>query len=601
MMEKADAGIRETAKKLPDKPGVYRFYDVNGRLIYVGKAKSLRKRVASYFSKKKYESGKTALLVKKIAEIRFMVVDTEYEALLLENNLIKKYQPKYNIQWRDDKSYPFICIKNERFPRVMAVRNPIKDGSEYYGPYASVRLMNVILELCRALSPLRNCTYKLSAANIEQRKFKTCLEYQIGNCLGPCTGLQSETDYMDSVAQVRKVIRGNLSEVIRQLKEEMKRLAGLMEFEKAALLKEKLDLLEKYRAKSTVVNPRIHDVDVFSICSSAGYAYVNYLKVMKGAIVQGHTLEIKKRLDESEEEILPSAIAELRNRFSSTSQELYLPLPLAISMPGTRVHIPQRGEKKKLLQLSERNAFQLMKNRELERSEAAARKPWHRKLLKLKTDLNLPSLPYHIECFDNSNLQGSEAVAACVVFKNARPAKSEYRHFNIKTVSGPDDYASMREVVFRRYKRLLAEGKPLPQLVIIDGGKGQLSAAVSAIKKLGVEERLSVIGIAKRLEEIYRPGDPHPLHIDKKSESLRLIQQLRDEAHRFGISHHRKKRVKKRVTSELNNIRGIGPATVNALLSEFKSVKRVKAASTKAIAAVVGRSKAALIKAHFPG
>ena len=598
-VEKYKISVCKQVKLLPLKPGVYFFYDKSDSLIYVGKAKSLRKRVASYFSKTKHESGKTALLVKKINNIRYIIVDTEYEALLLENNLIKKFQPKYNIQWRDDKTYPFICIKKEPFPRVMPVRNPSDNNSEYIGPYASARLMHVILDLCKTLYPLRTCALLLSRENIAKGKFNTCLEYQIGNCLAPCTGLQSEADYNNSISQIRKIIRGNLSEVLNHIKNEISEAAKNLKFEKAQDLKKKMELLENYRSRSIVVNQRIHNVDVFSICSYAKFAYVNYLKVMGGAIVQGHTLEVKKKLDESDEDILAGTIVEMRERFSSVSKHIFLPMQLKYDFPDITLHFPKRGDKQKLVKLSLHNAFQMMKDKQLQREKFSGKKPAIRKLSLLKDVLKLKEIPYRIECFDNSNLQGDNPVAACVVFINAKPSRREYRHFNIKTVVGSDDFASMKEVVYRRYRRQLEEKQTLPQLIIIDGGKGQLNAALESLNKLNLSKKIALIGIAKKLEKIYRVGDPHPLYIDKKSEVLHLLQQLRNEAHRFGITHHRSKRIKKILTSGLEEIRGIGPATTRELLTSFISLKRIKEASLEELKAAIGPAKAALIRSHF--
>lgn len=587
-------------KNLPDKPGCYQFYDAEGKIIYVGKAKSLKKRVSSYFTKQKYDSGKTAVLVRKIADIKPILVETEYDAQLLENSLIKKYQPRYNIQWRDDKSFPFIRIRKERFPRVHGMRNPVNDGSEYYGPYASVKLMNGVLDLVAQLYSLRNCNYVLSEENIKKKKFRLCLEYHVGNCKGPCEGLQSEVDYNVDVEQIRQIIKGDIGQLMRQIKPMMNEESEALNFERAQLIKQQLSLLKRYQAKSTVVSPTIHNVDVFTVTSDEKAGYVNFLKVLNGAIVQGHTIELKKKLDESDDELLQSAITELRQRFDSGSKELLVPFIPDMDIPEVNFRVPQRGDKLRLMELSLRNAKHFKIQRQHDRGgPTPAERSAKRILETLQKDLSLKDLPDHIECFDNSNLQGSHPVAACVVFKNAKASKKDYRHFIIRTVEGPDDFASMEEVIQRRYKRLVAEDQPLPQLIVIDGGKGQLSAAVSTLERLGIKDKIAVIGIAKKLEEIYRPGDSLPLHIDKRSESLKLIQQLRNEAHRFGIAHHRKRRAKGTVKSELSAIPGIGPSTVEKLLLKFKSVKRVREADPKELAKVIGKSKAGVVKEHF--
>ncbi|MDZ7742348.1 MAG: excinuclease ABC subunit UvrC [Bacteroidota bacterium] len=591
--------IDTIVKSLPGKPGVYQFFDKNGKVIYVGKAKNLKKRVSSYFTKE-HESGKVRVMVKKIADIEFVVVSTELDALLLENNLIKKYQPRYNVMLKDDKSFPWICIKNEPFSRVFSLRNPNRrDGSEYFGPYASVRMMNTILDLVRQLYPLRNCNLKLTKKNIESGKFRVCLEYHIGNCKGPCEGLQTEEDYNETIASIRQIIKGNISSVAGRLKDLMMGYAENHEFEKAQTLKEKLELLQRYQHKSTIVNPRIHNVDVFSIVSDAESGYANYLKVVSGAVVQAHTIELKKKLDESDEELLAIAIADFRHRFDSDSKEIILPFEVEVEFETLQVTIPQRGDKKQLLDLSMRNAKYYKMEKDKQQSLVDPKRHTKRILKTLQKDLRLKELPKHIECFDNSNMQGSYAVAAMVVFKDAKPDKKEYRHFNIKTVEGSDDYASMREVVQRRYKRLLDEKKDLPQLIVIDGGKGQLSAALESLEKLGLRGKISIIGIAKRLEEIYYPGDSIPLYIDKKSESLKIIQHLRDEAHRFGITHHRKKMEKGTVKTGLTDIRGIGEATAHELLKEFKSMKKIKEAGFEKLAPVVGKAKANILTDHF--
>lgn len=586
-------------KTLPSTPGVYQYFDKEGKIIYVGKAKNLRKRVTSYFSKEGSLTGKVRVLVARIAEIKWIVVDTEYDALLLENNLIKEYQPRYNIMLKDDKTYPWICIKNESFPRVFPTRNLIKDGSEYYGPYASAKLMHTLLDLIRQLYPLRNCNLKLSEENINSGKFRVCLEYHIGNCLGPCAGLQSEEDYQQTIKGIRSIIKGNIGMVKTQLTELMKEYAAQFAFEKAQVVKEKIELLDKYQSKSLVVNPSINNVDVFSIVEDEQSAYVNFVKVASGAIIQSHTIELKKRLEETTEELLTLAIADLHPRFSSGATEIIVPVMPEFQLPGIIYTIPQRGDKKQLLELSERNAryYQLDKQRQNELIDPMRRT--NRILETIKKDLGLKVLPVHMECFDNSNIQGTYPVAALVVFRDAKPAKKDYRHFNIKTVEGPNDFASMEEVVYRRYHRLIEEDADLPQVVIIDGGKGQLSSAMSSIEKLGLQNKIQLIGIAKKLEELYFPGDSLPLHLDKKSETLRIIQQMRDEAHRFGITHHRKKREKGTIKTTLSEIEGIGFATSQTLLRKFKSVKNIRLAGLEELSAVIGKSKANIVYNYF--
>ena len=597
--EKYFSHLDGLVKALPHKPGVYQFLDEKNRILYVGKAKDLKKRVSSYFNKINSISGKVQMLVRKIADIRVIVVNTEQDALLLENNLIKKYRPRYNVALKDDKTFPWICIKNEPFPRVFPTRNLIRDGSEYYGPYANVRLMHTLLDLTRQLFPLRTCKLKLTDKNIRSGKYKVCIEYHIGNCKGPCAGFQTQEDYDVQIQHIRSIIKGNISVVAQQLKTLMMAYAETMEFEKAHLVKEKLMALEKYQSKSTVVNPTINDVDVFSITSDAVTGYVNFMKVMNGAIIQVHTIELHKKLDETDTELLSIAIMEIRKRFESISSEVIVPFEPDFELPGVTFTVPQRGDKKKLLELSERNVryFKLEKEKQKELVD-----PGHKSRRILETmmnDLRMKELPDHIECFDNSNTLGEYPVAAMVCFREARPDKSEYRHFNIKTVKGPDDYASMSEIIFRRYKRLKDEGKPLPQLVIVDGGKGQLNAAIASLKKLDLSGRMTVIGIAKRLEEIYYPNDPVPLYLDKKSESLRLIQQMRDEAHRFGITHHRKRREKGTVKSVLTEIPGIGFSTAQQLLRSMKSVKRIKESSLEEIQSVIGKAKGKIVYKYF--
>ncbi|MFW5755123.1 MAG: excinuclease ABC subunit UvrC [Tangfeifania sp.] len=583
---------------LPGKPGIYQFFDKNDKIIYIGKAKNLKKRVSSYFNKT-HDSRKTALLVRNIADIKHMVVETEQDALLLENNLIKKYQPRYNIRLKDDKSYPWICIKNEPFPRVFKTRNVIRDGSKYYGPYTSVYTVRTLLDLFKSEYKLRTCNYNLTQENIRNGKYKVCLEYHIGNCKGPCEGLISEDEYNKGIDDINNILKGNISGVIKHLETAMNEMAEQMNFEEANRIKLKYDSLKKYQSKSTVVSPTITDVDVFTIDQDEKFAYVNYLKVIKGAIIQTFTLEITKSMDEPAEELLVAGIVDIRQKIFSNAREILVPFRIDNVFSNVTIRVPQRGDKKKLLELSFRNAkyFKLEKEKQQFQKNPKIRE--ERILKTIKEDLHLPDMPRRIECFDNSNLQGSNPVAACVVFKNAKPLKREYRRFNIKTVTGPNDYASMEEVVYRRYKRLLNEGKPLPQLVVIDGGKGQLSSAVKALDQLNLRGKISIIGIAKRLEEIYFPDDSVPIYINKNSETLKIIQQLRDEAHRFGINFHRRKRSSGMIASELSSIGGIGEKTAKKLLNDFKSVKNIKDADESQLVASVGNSKGMLVYKHF--
>ncbi len=582
---------------LPNNPGVYQFYDSEGKILYVGKAKNLKKRVSSYFSKK-HGYGKTRVMVKKVVTIKHIVVNTESDALLLENNLIKKHQPRYNVLLRDDKTYPSICVKNELFPRIFMTRNLIDDGSEYYGPYTSVKTIRTLLELIKNVHPLRTCSHKLTREKIKAGKFKKDLEYNLGNCQGACQGLLSEEDYKIRLEKVRQIIKGNFKNSITQFKSEMKALANAMEFEKAHEIKEKIEILENYQAKSTVVNPKIDNVDVFSIIDDESYAYINFLQVSHGAIIRAHTLEIKKKLDETKEELLELGIFEIRQRFKSDSKEVYVPFPVSIES-NIKVTVPKLGDKRKILDLSVRNAKFFRQDRLKQIKITDPDRHSKRIMAQMKADLRLAHEPVHIECFDNSNIQGSNPVAACVVFKNGKPSKKEYRHFNIKTVEGPNDFASMEEVVYRRYKRLLNEEASLPQLVVIDGGKGQLSAALKSLEILELRGKIAIIGIAKRLEEIYFPDDPIPLYLDKKSETLKIIQQLRNEAHRFGITLHRNKRSKAAINSELESIEGIGQKTAEQLLKKFKSVKRIKEASIENLSKTIGSSKAKKVYESF--
>ena len=583
--------ISEILKNIPDKAGIYQYYDKNQDLLYVGKAKNLKKRVSSYFTKTQ-EHGKTKVLVGKIQDIKYVVVATEMDALLLENNLIKKHQPKYNVMLKDGKTYPWICIKNELFPRIFQTRTVIKDGSEYFGPYASVRLVQTILEFFHQLYPLRNCNLNLSEQNIKNEKFKVCLEYHLKNCLGPCIGEQKNKDYLLAIDHIRQIITGDVRSVIEHLKDSMKKFSANLEFEKAQSIKEKITLLDNYQSKSTIVNPKINDVDVFTIISDEDTAFVNFLKIKSGAIIQAHTLELSKKLNETEEELLQLAIIELRQRFNSTSKDIYCSHSLENVWKDLSITIPKIGDKKKLIDLSLRNAKYMLLDKQKQQINNIDRQDNKRVLEQLQKDLRLKDRPRHIECFDNSNLQGTSAVAACIVFKNGKPSKKDYRHFNIKTVVGPDDFASMEEVIFRRYKRLLEEEEDLPELIVIDGGKGQLSAAVKSLEKLKLRGKIAIIGIAKRLEEIYFPGDSLPLYLDKRSESLKLIQQLRDEAHRFGIMHHRKQRGKDSLGTSLDKIEGIGPKTVELLITHFGSVKKVMEAKKVELIQLIGKAKA---------
>ncbi|MGX1024961.1 excinuclease ABC subunit UvrC [Psychroflexus sp. MBR-150] len=589
--------IELTLKTLPENPGVYQFYDKNGKLLYVGKAKNLKKRVNSYFTKS-HDSRRIEVMVKKITNIKHIVVNSEADALLLENNLIKTRRPRFNVMLRDDKTYPWLCIKNERFPRVFLTRRVIKDGSEYYGPFPSLKTVKILLGLIKGLYQIRTCKYDLSETKIKAGKYKVCLEYHLGNCLGPCEAYQTEEDYNRQIESVRQIVKGNFKSSLKAFKQQMKDKAENLQFEEAEKIKRKIESLERYQSKSTVVNPKISDVDVFSIVSDESFGYVNFLQVVHGAIIRSHTIEIKKKLDEDDKTLLELGIVEIRQRFESQSKEIYVPFEVNLG-EDVQVVIPKLGDKKALIDLSQRNAkyfrierFKTMKIVDPERHTK-------RLMTQMKKDLRLPKEPRHIECFDNSNIQGSNPVAACVVFKNGNPSKKDYRKFNIKTVEGPDDFASMEEVVFRRYRRLLEEDENLPQLIVIDGGKGQLSSAVNALDKLGLRGQISIIGIAKKLEEIYFPNDSIPLYLDKKSESLKIIQQLRNEAHRFGITFHRQKRSQQAIETELENIKGIGQKTALDLLKEFRSVKRIKTANEEQLIKIVGQAKTKLIKDYF--
>jgi excinuclease ABC subunit C len=586
-MEQAPITIQ--IKTLPTGPGVYQYFDKNDTVIYVGKAKNLKRRVTSYFTKV-HDSAKTRILVKKIYRMEHIVVPTEVDALLLENNLIKKYRPRYNILLKDDKTYPWICIKKEPFPRVFSTRKVIRDGSEYFGPYPNVKTVYTLLELIRGIYPIRTCNFDLSEEKIQKQSYKVCLEYHIGNCMAPCEAKVSEEDYDQNIAGIRDIIKGNFRRSLEQFKSQMEHYANAMEFERAQEIKEKLESLENYQAKSTVVNSKITNVDVFTIISDESYGYVNFFQVAFGSITRSHTVEIKKKLEETEAEMLPLAIVEIRQRFNSQSKEIYLPFEIDLG-PKIKVTVPKLGDKKKLVDLSQRNAKFFRLERFKQMKIVDPERHVKRLMNQMKTDLRLHEEPTHIECFDNSNIQGTNPTAACVVFRNAKPFKKDYRHFKIKTVEGPDDFASMEEVVHRRYKRLSDEGQSFPQLIVIDGGKGQLSSAVKSLDRLGLRGKIAIIGIAKRLEEIYYPGDSIPMYLDKKSETLKIIQQLRNEAHRFGLTLHRNLRSKAALKSPLDGVDGIGPKTKEILLKEFKSLKRIKVASEIEIIQLLGKVK----------
>jgi len=594
-MESTDLDIQ--VKTLPESPGVYQYYDKDDRILYVGKAKNLKKRVSSYFNKQ-HDSHRIGVMVNKIKNIKHIVVDSEMDALLLENTLIKKLQPRFNIMLRDDKTYPWLCIKNERFPRVFLTRQIIKDGSEYYGPYPSLRTVKTILGLIKGLFQLRTCNYDLSKTKIDNGKYKVCLEYHLGNCKGPCEDLQDEGEYMKQIEAIRNIVKGNLKDSLKDFREQMGQLAEDMRFEEAEKVKRKISTLEKYQFKSTVVNPKINNVDVFSVVSDEGYGYVNFMQLSHGAVVRSHTIEMKKKLDESDAELLELGITEIRQRFDSKSPEIYVPFEV-IAGEYIRVTVPKLGDKKAIVELSIRNAKYFRMERFKQMKIVDPDRHTNRLMAQMKEDLRLHEEPRHIECFDNSNIQGSNPVAACVVFKDGKPSKKDYRKFNIKTVVGPDDFASMEEVVYRRYRRLLEEDEPLPQLVIVDGGKGQLSSGVTALERLGLRGKIPIIGIAKRLEELFYPGDQYPLYLDKKTETLKIIQQLRNEAHRFGITFHRNKRSKSAIGTELEEITGIGEKTSIELLQNFRSISKVKVASLKELEDVIGSSKATIIYTYY--
>ena len=595
-------------KTLPDTPGVYQFFDIKGKVIYIGKAKNISKRVRSYFHNK-HAQKKTDVLVKKIHDIKHIVVNTETDALLLENNLIKKYQPKYNVLLKDDKSYPWICIKNERFPRIISTRKFIDDGSEYFGPYASVKVVSTIINLIKSIYPIRLENYNLSKKKIDSPENEIFLKTHSHNGHFLVLGFAakpknltpdyiSEKNYSNNIHYVRQILNGKFGGIKKSLVQEMLKLSNLKKFEEAQAFKEKISILENYQSKSTIVNPKISNVEVYTIVSDESYAYINFLQLSHGSIIRSHTLELKKKLNETDSELLSIAITEIRQRFRLKSKEIYLPFNLE-NIGDIKLIIPKAGEKKNLINLSLRNA----KYHRLERLKQVRitdpERHFSRILSQLKSDLRLPFLPVHIECFDNSNIQGTNPVSACVVFKNGKPSKADYRHFNLKTVNGPDDFKSMEEVIYRRYKRLLKEDKSLPQLIIVDGGKGQLSAAMKSLKQLKLQSKVSVIGIAKRLEELFYPNDPIPLYLDKKSESLKIIQKLRNEAHRFSVKHHRNKRSKSALISELESISGVGEKTKIKLLQEFKSVKRISSLKIDELEESVGFKKAQIIYNYY--
>ena len=583
---------------MPSEPGVYRYYDKKGEILYVGKAKNLKNRVLSYFNKSQI-GYKTRMMVSKIVRLETTVVNSEYDALLLENNLIKEYQPFYNILLKDDKSYPWICIKKEPFPRIFLTRNVIKDGSEYYGPYAKVKQAKTLIEVIKNIYKLRTCSLNLAPEKIKEGKYKVCLEYHIKNCAGPCEGLESEEEYAQKLNAIRGIIKGEFKEAREYLEAEMYNYAAKLEFENAQQSKEKLQILENYQTHTTIVSSNINDVDVFGIISDEAAAYVNYFKIKNGSIIQSYTTEIKKMLDETDEEILEEALIEIRNKFNSTSTEVFLPFHLNIEIPHVKLIVPKLGDKKRIVELSEKNAMEYRVEKLKQVQIVDPERHTNRIMAEMKKLLRLPEEPRHIEGFDNSNIQGTNPVSACVVFKDGKPSKADYRIFHVKTVEGPNDFATMEEVIYRRYSRLLDEGEPLPQLILIDGGKGQLSSAVKSLKLLGLYGKISIIGIAKRLEEIFFPEDPVPLYLDKKSETLKVLQRVRDESHRFGVKHHRTRRKNSTIKSELEEIPGVGEKTIQQLLSKLKSVKRIKEASLETLEEILRKSKAKAVWEHF--
>ena len=587
---------KEIVATLPDSPGIYRYYNRDGELIYVGKAKSLKKRVSSYFNKQSQYNRKTEKLVSEIVRIEFTITNTEFDALLLENSFIKENQPKYNILLKDDKTFPYLCIVKERFPRIIYTRKYLPKQGEYFGPYTSVVSMKSVLELVRQLYSIRTCSLLLSQENVEQKKFKVCLEYHIGNCKGPCEGLQNENEYLEDISQARNILKGDLSVVEDELLNRMQLASQELAYEKAALFKHKLELLEKFQTKSLVVNRKLTNIDVITITSSQTNSFINYLQVKEGSIIFSKNIEVRKKLDEADEDILSLVVHELRSTYRSNNPEVYTNLPITVKSDDFENVIPQIGDKKKLVDLSLKNALYLKKEKEIDKEEQKSKK--NRVLHIMQDNLRLINYPKIIECFDNSNLQGSSPVASMVRFVDGKPDKKGYRHFNIKTVTGPDDFASMKEIVSRRYKRIMEEQGEFPQLIIVDGGKGQLSSACEALEELGLYGKIPIIGIAKKLEEIYYPEDPLPLLISKKSPALLLIQRIRDEAHRFAITFHRQKRSKSTFVTEIESIPGIGKKTADKLLAHFKSVKKIYAASRDELVNVAGEKAAGLIKAR---
>jgi excinuclease ABC subunit C len=595
---KHHAELEPILRSLPSKPGIYQYFDETDTIIYVGKAKNLKKRVLQYFQKEP-DNAKVRILVRKITRIEFVVVETEMDALLLENNLIKKYQPRYNILLKDDKTYPWICIKNEPFSRIFTTRNRIKDGSKYFGPYPSHKMLHALMEMIQHLFPLRTCNLNLSADKVEQGKYKVCLEYHIKRCKGPCIGAQSEEEYRLNIFQIEQIIRGNTSMVIRQMHQTMMEFAQNLEFEKAQVVKEKIASLQNYQSKSMVVNPDIDNVDVFGIVVEDDCGYINHMRVLNGAIVGVRTYEVKKRLNETDAELLTIVIADRVNDSEDVSSEFVVPFKPEFCFPKVKYTVPSRGDKLKLLEMAERNIKFYLLDKKRQEAMVDPERHSNRIMARMKLDLGLKNEPRHIECFDNSNIQGTNAVAAMVLFRDGKPSKSEYRHYNIKTVIGPDDYASMREVVYRRYLHLLENNLPMPDLIVVDGGKGQLASAIDSLTKLDAMDKVEIVGIAKRLEEIFKPNDPIPLYVDKKSETLHVIQHIRDEAHRFGITHHRSKRDKDTLKTELTEIPGIGPKIAEQLLVAFRSVIQVKSATMEELVEVIGNAKAKQVFDYF--
>lgn len=585
-------------KTLPSDPGVYRYYDKNEQLLYVGKAKNLKKRVLSYFNKNLL-SSRTRIMVGKIRRLETTIVNSEYDALLLENNLIKEHQPFYNIMLKDDKTYPWICIKNEPFPRIFLTRTIIKDGSEYYGPYAKVRPAKILLDTIKHLYKLRTCNLNLAPEKIQEGKYKVCLEYHIKNCDGPCEQIESKQDYDEKIEAIRGIIKGDFRKSKEYLINQMMKYAEALQFEKAQMIKERIDLLDDFQTKNTIMNPNMDDIDVFGMTSDETAAYVNFFKIRNGNIIQSYTTEIKKILDESDEEIMEEALIEIRQKFSSDSKEILLPFNLSVEIPNVKIMVPKVGDKKRIVELSEKNAkeYRLEKLKQVQIIDPE--RHTNRIMAEMQKLLRMPVEPRHIEGFDNSNIQGTNPVSACVVFKNGKPSKADYRIFHPKTVEGPNDFATMEEVIYRRYKRLLDENEPLPELILIDGGKGQLSSAVKSLKLLGLYGKITVIGIAKRLEEIYFPEDSVPLYLDKKSETLKILQRVRDEAHRFGVKHHRTRRKNSTIQTELEEIPGVGEKSIELLLSKLKSVKRIREASKETLEEILGKSKGKVVWDYF--